>query len=59
MNPPEISPFASLGKLKLVLLLELPLLLPDEDRPFVPLQKEVLRGETGGEGGGGSATSGD
>jgi len=55
----EISPLASLGKLKLVLLLELPLLLPDEDRPLIPLEKEVLRGETGGEGGGCSALTGD
>jgi len=58
----EISPLASLGRLKLVLLLELPLLdriLPDDDRPLTPLENEVLRGETGGEGGGCSVLMGD
>jgi len=58
----EISPLASLGKLKLVLLLELPLrdrMLPDDDRPLTPLENEALRGETGGEGGGCSVLTGD
>ena len=58
----EISPLASWGKLKLVLLLELPLLdrmLPDDDRPLAPLEDEGLRGEMGGEGGGCSAVTGD
>jgi len=58
----EISPLASWGKLKLVLLLELPLLdrtLPDDDRPLVPLEDEGLRGEMGGEGGGCSVLTGD
>lgn len=58
----ERSPFASLGKLKLVLLLELPLLdriLPEDDRPLTPLENDALRGETGGEGGGCSALTGD
>lgn len=58
----EISPLASLGKLKLVLLLELPLLdriLAEDDRPLTPLENEVLRGETGGEGGGCSVLTGD
>ena len=53
---------ASLGKLKLVLLLELPLLdrtLPDDDRPLAPLEDEDLRGEIGGEGGGCSVLTGD
>jgi hypothetical protein len=53
---------ASWGKLKLVLLLELPLLdriLPDDDRPLAPLEDEALRGETGGEGGGCSVVTGD
>jgi hypothetical protein len=51
-----------LGKLKLVFLLELPLLdrtLPDDDRPLTPLENEVLCGETGGEGGGCSVLTGD
>lgn len=58
----KISPLASLGKLKLVLLLELPLLdriLPEDDRPLIPLENDVLRGETGGEGGGCSVLTGD
>ena len=45
-----------------MLLLELPLLdriLPDDDRPLTPLENEVLRGETGGEGGGCSVLTGD
>ena len=55
----EISSLASLGKLKLVLLLELPLLLPDDDLPLIPPENEALCGETGGEGGGFSALMGD
>lgn len=57
-----MSPLASLGKLKLVFLLELPLLdrmLPDDDRPLTPLENDALRGETGGEGGGCSVVTGD
>lgn len=54
----EMSFLASLGKLKLVLLLELPLLLP-EDWPLAPLENGVLRGEAGGEGGGCSTLTGD
>ena len=53
---------ASWGKLKLVFLLELPLLdriLPDDDRPLAPLENDALRGETGGEGGGCSVLTGD
>lgn len=52
----EKSSLASVGKLKLVLLLELPLLLPEEDRPLIPPENEALRGETGGEGGGSTLT---
>lgn len=45
-----------------MLLLELPLLdriLPDDDRPLIPPENEVLRGEIGGEGGGCSVLMGD
>lgn len=48
--------FSSSGKLKLVLLLELPLL---DDLPLIALENEALRGETGGDGGGCSALTGD
>lgn len=58
LSPEENSPLASPGRLKLVLLLELPLLLP-EDRPLIPVENEALCGEAGGEGGGCSTLTGD
>lgn len=43
-----------------MLLLELlDRMLADDDRPLVPLENEVLCGETGGEGGGCSVLMGD